>query len=100
MLRRDSATPRQYMSERFRMWDRMVLPHSVCRHQEFVKASRRESCGTHGTQVLTELSPLPQGGEGTISSPIRNSSIAPVTKSARSTLDRCAAPGTRVSRAL
>src|SRR3954464_14937553 len=54
MLRRDSATPRQYMSERFRMWDRMVLPHSVCRHQEFVKASRRESCGTHGTQVLTE----------------------------------------------
>src|SRR3954463_8516327 len=54
MLRRDSATPRQYMSERFRMWDRMVLPHSVCRHQEFVKASRRESYGTHGTQVLTE----------------------------------------------
>jgi hypothetical protein len=42
------------MSERFRMWDRMVLPHSVCRHQEFVKASRRESYGTHGTQVLTE----------------------------------------------
>src|SRR3954454_3253695 len=56
MLRRDSATPRQYMSERFRMWDRMVLPHSVCRHQEFVKASRRESYGTHGTQVLTEPS--------------------------------------------
>src|SRR4051794_34721924 len=54
MLRWDSATPRQYMSERFRMWDRMVLPHSVCRHQEFVKASRRESYGTHGTQVLTE----------------------------------------------
>src|SRR4051812_6237230 len=56
MLRRDSPTPREHMSERLRMRDRMALPHSVCHHHEFVKTSHRGSHETCSTQVLTEPS--------------------------------------------
>src|SRR3954462_5643534 len=56
MLRRDSPTPREHMSERLWMRDRMTLLHSVCHHHEFVKTSHRGSHETCSPQVLTELS--------------------------------------------
>src|SRR4051812_29069660 len=58
MLRRDSPTPREHMSERLWMRDRMTLLHSVCHHHEFVKTSHRGSHETCSPQVLTEPSPL------------------------------------------
>src|SRR3954451_5466602 len=54
MLRRDSPTPREHMSERLWMRDRMALLHSVCHHHEFVKTSHRGSHETCSPQVLTE----------------------------------------------
>src|SRR3954471_12029476 len=54
MLRRDSPTPREHMSERLWMRDRMTLLHSVCHHHEFVKTSHRGSHETCSPQVLTE----------------------------------------------
>src|SRR4051812_44487997 len=54
MLRRDSPTPREHMSERLWMRDRMTLLHSVCHHHEFVKTSHRGSHETCSLQVLTE----------------------------------------------
>src|SRR3954453_9480000 len=56
MLRRDSPTPREHMSERLWMRDRMALLHSVCHHHEFVKTSHRGSHETCSPQVLTEPS--------------------------------------------
>src|SRR3954463_14969627 len=56
MLRRDSPTPREHMSERLWMRDRMTLLHSVCHHHEFVKTSHRGSHETCSPQVLTEPS--------------------------------------------
>src|SRR3954467_10749813 len=56
MLRRDSATPREHMSERLWMRNRMTLLHSVCHHHEFVKTSHRGSHETCSPQVLTEPS--------------------------------------------
>src|SRR3954447_11152813 len=53
MLRRDSPTPREHMSERLWMRDRMALLHSVCHHHEFVKTSHRGSHETCSPQVLT-----------------------------------------------
>src|SRR3954471_14348378 len=58
MLRRDSPTPREHMSERLWMRDRMTLLHSVCHHHEFVKTSHRGSHETCSPQVLTEPSSL------------------------------------------
>src|SRR3954452_20531815 len=62
MLRRDSPTPREHMSERLWMRDRMTLLHSVCHHHEFVKTSHRGSHETCSPQVLTE----PSAGKDTI----------------------------------
>src|SRR4051794_11642536 len=59
MLRRDSPTPREHMSERLWMRDRMALLHSVCHHHEFVKTSHRGSHETCSPQVLTEPSHQP-----------------------------------------
>src|SRR3954465_4384125 len=56
MLRRDSPTPREHMSERLWMRNRMTLLHSVCHHHEFVKTSHRGSHETCSPQVLTEPS--------------------------------------------
>src|SRR3954469_25119996 len=56
MLRRDSPTPREHMSERLWMRDRMTLLHSVCHHHEFVKTSHRGSHETCSPQALTEPS--------------------------------------------
>src|SRR3954465_3334486 len=56
MLRRDSPTPREHMSERLWMRDRMALLHSVCHHHEFVKTSHRGSHETCSPQVLPEPS--------------------------------------------
>src|SRR3954470_4183340 len=63
MLRRDSPTPREHMSERLWMRDRMALLHSVCHHHEFVKTSHRGSHESCSPQVLTEprLSELLKG---------------------------------------
>src|SRR4051812_4231234 len=54
MLRRDSPTPREHMSERLWMRNRMTLLYSVCHHHEFVKTSHRGSHETCSPQVLTE----------------------------------------------
>src|SRR3954468_2977725 len=65
MLRRDSPTPREHMSERLWMRDRMTLLHSVCHHHEFVKTSHRGSHETCSPQVLTEpRTRRPQTGMG------------------------------------
>src|SRR4051812_34403884 len=56
MLRRDSPTPREHMSERLWMRNRMMLLYSVCHHHEFVKTSHRGSHETCSPQVLTEPS--------------------------------------------
>src|SRR3954454_23121512 len=56
MLRRDSPTPREHMSERLWMRNRMTLLYSVCHHHEFVKTSHRGSHETCSPQVLTEPS--------------------------------------------
>src|SRR3954469_23270606 len=61
MLRRDSPTPREHMSERLWMRDRMTLLHSVCHHHEFVKTSHRGSHETCSPQVLTEPKTLSHG---------------------------------------
>src|SRR3954470_10096612 len=60
MLRRDSPTPREHMSERLWMRNRMTLLYSVCHHHEFVKTSHRGSHETCSPQVLTEPN-LPSG---------------------------------------
>src|SRR3954453_21281167 len=65
MLRRDSPTPREHMSERLWMRDRMALLHSVCHHHEFVKTSHRGSHETCSPQVLTEPSSLEVGFQRT-----------------------------------
>src|SRR3954463_14572992 len=62
MLRRDSPTPREHMSERLWMRDRMTLLHSVCHHHEFVKTSHRGSHETCSPQVLTEPRPPSETG--------------------------------------
>src|SRR4051794_11115882 len=59
MLRRDSPTPREHMSERLWMRDRMALLHSVCHHHEFFKTSHRGSHETCSPQVLTEPRGVP-----------------------------------------
>src|SRR3954463_1610769 len=96
MLRRDSPTPREHMSERLWMRDRMALLHSVCHHHEFVKTSHRGSHETCSPQVLTEprtsMAPV-RTSVSTISSACSPLSGCEISNSSTSTPSFLAYPG-------